>query len=404
MSAHTTGGAARPLIALTVGDPAGIGPETVAAALARPELRERMALLVIGPEALRPRTVPRLMGDAEAAPDLDAGLAGGSGPGHGAGADARARRPLPEAAVRAARAVADVAWLATPGPTQWSLGEVQASCGAAAVAALEAGHRYALAGAVDALVTAPVNKAALHLAGTRVEGQTELLARWCEVTRYEMIGMAGALRVMLLTRHMPLVAAIEAAREAALPGGLLERHVALFDEALRALVGIDRPRLAVAGLNPHAGEGGILGRDELERFAPAVARARASGFDVAGPVSPDAVFYEALQGRYDGVLALYHDQAFIPLKLLSNGRGVTVIAGLPYLRLSPMHGTAFDIAGQGLADPTNLIEALHRAADFVARRGGAAGLGSGGGAPGGALDGAPDSAPGGAPGGAPGSR
>lgn len=319
----------RPRIALTVGDPAGIGPETVFAALARPEVRAQASLVVVGPEALRPVDVPRYV--ASAPPD-------------------------------------DVAWSATEGPERWAMGEVQPSCGAAAVAALRRAHELALAGAVDAVVTAPVNKAALHAAGTRVEGQTELLASWSGATRYEMIGIAGALRVMLLTRHMPLADALVAVRNACETGGQLEGHLALFDEALRGLMGIVRPRIAVAGLNPHAGEGGILGRDEVEHIAPAVARARATGLDVSGPISPDAVFHDALRGRYDGVLALYHDQAFIPLKLLAEGRGVTLIAGLPYLRLSPMHGTAFDIAGRGLADPTNLVEALLRAAELVQRR------------------------------------
>ena len=319
----------RPRIALTVGDPAGIGPETVFAALERPEVRARASLVVIGPEALRPAEVPRFV------------------PGG---------RPR------------EVEWSATEGPERWVMGEVQASCGAAAVAALRRAHELALAGTVDAVVTAPVNKAALHAAGTHVEGQTELLASWCGTTRYEMIGIAGALRVMLLTRHMPLADALVAVRRACEVGGQLEAHVALFDEALRGLMGVAAPRIAVAGLNPHAGEGGILGRDELDYIGPSVARSRAAGFDVSGPSSPDAVFHEALHGRYDGVLALYHDQAFIPLKLIAGGRGLTVIAGLPYLRLSPMHGTAFDIAGKGLADPTNLVEALLRAAELVARR------------------------------------
>jgi 4-hydroxythreonine-4-phosphate dehydrogenase len=319
----------RPRIALTVGDPAGIGPETVFAVLARPEVRARTSLVVIGPDALRPADVPRFAPGA---------------------------RP------------SDVAWSATEGPERWAMGEVQASCGAAAVAALRRAHELALAGAVDAIVTAPVNKAALHASGTHVEGQTELLASWCGATRYEMIGIAGTLRVMLLTRHMPLADALVAVRRACVAGGQLEGHLALFDEALRGLLGIAAPRIAVAGQNPHAGEGGILGRDELDYIAPAVERARATGLDVSGPISPDAVFHDALHGRYDGVLALYHDQAFIPLKLLADGRGVTVIAGLPYLRLSPMHGTAFDIAGRGVADPTNLVEAVLRAADFVMRR------------------------------------
>ncbi len=320
---------ALPHLAITVGDPAGIGPEVTAKALALPEVRAAATYTVIGPAALA--------------------------------------RPVLAAAP-------GVAWLDCAGPERFEYGAVQAECGAAAVAALSVAHGLALRGAVDAIVTAPVNKAALHAAGTKVEGQTELLASWCGATRYEMIGIAGALRVMLLTRHMPLSEALARACAAAAPGGGLEEHLALFDEALRGLLGIAAPRIALAGLNPHAGEGGLLGMEELEFFAPAVVRARARGLDVAGPVSPDAVFAKARAGRYDGVLALYHDQAFIPLKLVAGDRGVTVIAGLPYLRLSPMHGTAFDIAGPfdgaegGRADPTNMAEALLQAADFAARR------------------------------------
>jgi 4-hydroxythreonine-4-phosphate dehydrogenase len=318
----------RPTLALTVGDPAGIGPELVRHALHDAALAARMRLVVVGPRAVRNAVDPELRGDLRG----------------------------------------DHRWEETDGPDAWHMGEVQASCGAAAAAALRRAHELALAGDVDAVVTAPVNKAALHAAGVCVEGQTELLAAWCGVERYEMIGIAGALRVMLLTRHLPLADAITDVRVACAPGGKLEDHLALFDESLRGLFGEPAPRLAVAGLNPHAGEGGILGRDELELIAPAVVRARTRGLDVTGPVSPDAVFIDASHGRYDGVLAMYHDQAFIPLKLLAASKGITVIAGLPYLRLSPMHGTAFDIAGRGLADPTNLVEALERAATLAQRR------------------------------------
>jgi 4-hydroxythreonine-4-phosphate dehydrogenase len=211
---------------------------------------------------------------------------------------------------------------------------------------------------VDALVTGPVSKEALHLAGERVEGQTELLGRWCGVTRFEMLAVAGGLRVLLLTRHMPLVEAIARVTTA----GALD-HLRLLDEGLRGL-GIDRPRLALAGLNPHAGENGLLGREDDAILRPAVHAARAEGLQVDGPVSPDAVFLLASRGRYDGVLALYHDQAFIPIKLLSEDGGVTVILGLPYVRVSPVHGTAFDLAGTGRASPANLVAAIRRAADW----------------------------------------
>jgi 4-hydroxythreonine-4-phosphate dehydrogenase len=301
-----------PLIALTVGDPAGIGPELARAVLAQPGANRR--LVVVGPQVCRPEGVP----------EFDPALA--------------------------------ASWFVTEGPGDFDLGRAQASCGRAALAALRAGVDLVHGGPADALVTGPVCKQALHMAGEPVEGQTELLARWAGAQRFEMIGLAGDLRVMLLSRHLPLREAVAAV--ATEP--ILDR-LRLFDGALRQR-GFERPRLAVAGLNPHAGEGGVLGHEEGDLLAPAVAAARAEGLDVSGPRSPDTVFLEGSQGRWDGVLALYHDQAFVPLKLLSAGRGLTWIAGLPYLRLSPVHGTAFDLAGTGRADATNLRHAVETAA------------------------------------------
>jgi len=319
---------ARPLLALTVGDPAGIGPEIALAALRDARVRAAARLIVIGPRALRPADVPAL-----------------------------AREDLAQAG--------DTTWLESPGPERWEMGRVQSACGAAALAALRTGHELAFAGRVDGLVTAPVSKAALHAAGERCEGQTELLGRWSGVERFEMVAIAGALRVMLLTRHMPLAAALaEVTTERVLD------HLRLFDETLRGL-GLARPRLALAGLNPHAGEGGLLGSEDGEILAPAVAAARAEGIEVSGPHSPDAVFLGALDGRHDGVLALYHDQALIPVKLVARGEGLTLIAGLPYLRVSPAHGTAFDIAGKGLASPGNLVAAVLQTAEWARARVGA---------------------------------
>jgi 4-hydroxythreonine-4-phosphate dehydrogenase len=312
-----------PLIALTAGDPAGIGPEIALAALRDEAVLREARLVVLGPGSLRPQDVRPI--------EADAGL----------------------------DAIEHAAWIDTGEHGGWKTGVVQESAGASALASLRRGHELALARRVDALVTAPVNKEALHLAGERVEGQTELLGRWCGVTRFEMMALAGQLCVMLLTRHMPLKVALSRVTTA----GVLDRLL-LFDESLKRF-GNARPRLALAGLNPHAGEHGILGSEEGEILAPAAEEARARGLDVEGPLSPDTVFLAASRGAYDGVLALYHDQAFIPIKLLAEDGGVTVIAGLPYLRVSPVHGTAFDIAGQGRANPANLIGALQRAAQWV---------------------------------------
>jgi 4-hydroxythreonine-4-phosphate dehydrogenase len=317
--------ASKPVLAVTVGDPAGIGPEIVRAALADRAARAEAHLVAVGPGSLRPADVPL----------------------------------VERSQVRETRGVA---WLDSGGPARWEMGRVQAVCGRAAIDALHAGHELALAGDVDALVNAPVSKEALHAAGEPVEGQSELLGRWCGVERFEMVAVAHKLRVMLLTRHMPLRSALQLVSEER----VLER-LRLFDEALRQW-GVARPGIALAGLNPHAGERGLLGREELEILEPAVARARGEGLDVRGPVSPDAVFLAGLRGQHDGVLALYHDQAFIPIKLASPGKALTVLAGLPYVRVSPAHGTAFDIAGKGRASPENLIAALVQAAAWAAAR------------------------------------
>jgi len=313
-----------PEIALTSGDPAGIGPEVALAAIRDARVLRVARVLVLGPGSLRPDDVP--------------------------------------AVTRPGEAVHSVSWLDTGGPASWDLGRVQASCGRAALAALERGAALAAEGTVDALVTGPVSKEALHLAGEKVEGQTQLLGRWAGVERFQMVAIAGSLRVMLLTRHLPLARALEQIT--------FERvldHLRLFHETLIDL-GFVAPRLALAGLNPHAGERGILGGEESEVLEPAVAAARAEGLGVTGPCSADTVFLRAQRGEFDGVLALYHDQAFIPVKLAAPETGLTLISGLPYLRVSPTHGTAFDIAGQSRASAENLVTALLQAAEWTGRR------------------------------------
>ncbi len=316
---------ARPLLALTVGDPAGIGPEIALAALRDETLARAVRIVAIGPAILRPAHL--------AATDLR-----------------RAEPPVGHA------------WIESAADEPWEIGRPQRSAGRAALAALRIGHDLARAGRVDALVTGPVSKEALHLAGEHVEGQTELLGRWCGVARFEMLAVAGPLRVLLLTRHMPLRRALDQITAER----VLDRLV-LLAEGLRAL-GCARPRLGLAGLNPHAGENGLLGGEEDEILRPAVQAARARDIEVEGPISPDTIFLQARAGRFDGILALYHDQAFIPIKLLSADAGVTVILGLPYLRVSPVHGTAFDIAGKGRASPANLRAALLQAGEWARLR------------------------------------
>ncbi len=319
-----------PRIALTLGDPAGIGPEIVHACLEDERVRRVARLVGIGPARWAP-------------PGVDCLRTHEAWAAHEKGA----------------------AWLVATRPQQEEhvpVGRASAAGGRVALGALRDGHDLASSGGVDALVTAPVSKEGLHAAGERVEGQTELLARWDGVDDYEMLAIAGDLRVMLLTRHLPLRDAL-----AAVTRERVVHHLGLLERAIREL-GFRRPRLALAGLNPHAGENGILGSEEGDELVPAVRDAREAGLDVTGPVSPDAVFASALGGEFDGVLALYHDQAFIPIKLAGKGRALTSIAGLSYLRVSPAHGTAFDIAGTGQASAENLVAAIEWAAERVRYR------------------------------------
>jgi len=322
------GAASRPRLALTLGDPAGIGPEIVELAVREARVRGAARLVLIGPDASLPEGVRRI-----------------------------------ERAELAGLGTEDeLVAIATPGTSGIVVGRASREAGEAALAALEVGAELATSGAVDALVTAPVCKEALHLAGEHVEGQTELLARWNEVSRYEMLAIAGEMRVMLLSRHLPLASALERVTTA----NVLD-HLRLLAETMKGL-GFEKPNLALAGLNPHAGENGLIGSEELEVLVPAVMAACEEGLRVSDPQPPDTIFIRAARGEFDAVLALYHDQAFIPLKLAGATPGIeplTTIAGLSYLRVSPAHGTAFDIAGSGAANPENLIAAVLQAAEWA---------------------------------------
>jgi 4-hydroxythreonine-4-phosphate dehydrogenase len=327
--------AARPRLVVTSGDPGGIGPELVRRALAEPGLR---------------------------------GLAEFTVTGQADGASGAAAVPV---------------------------GRPSAAGGRAAVAAVRSAVELLTAGSADALVTAPVSKEALQLAGYPWPGQTEMLASLCGASDLRVLLMAGPLRVVHVSAHRSLRRAVEAVTVVS-----VRRTIELADRFGRRLLGRP-PRIAVAGLNPHAGEGGLLG-DEDERFIrPAVEEERALGVDVAGPVSADTLFPRAAAGGADLVVAMYHDQGHIPVKLLGGGEGVAVTLGLPFLRMSPDHGAAFDIAGRGVARLGSMTAAIRAAAAAAgtAVAGGVTdgGVTDGGGAAGGGAAGGASAAGGPAP-------
>ncbi len=331
---------ARPLLAVTMGDAAGIGPEIVIKALTE----HRKAIDAVG----RAVVVGDLGALERAAHVVDRTVALRP-------ADPPFSTLLGEEAV-AVHAVGALNLLSIP------FGQVSAEAGAAAVAYLERAIDLAKAGAVDGIVTAPINKEAIHRAGVDFPGHTEILAERTGTDLYGLTLVSPDLAVVHLSTHLPLSEAI-----ALVTRERVSRFIRLTHTVGRQL-GYERPRIAVAGLNPHAGEEGLFGTEEREAIAPAVAEARSSGIDVMGPVSPDVVFLQARRGLYDLVLAMYHDQGHVAIKTMGFERGVNVTAGLPIVRTSVDHGTAFDIAGTGRADPTSLIEAFVLAARITRNR------------------------------------
>lgn len=308
-------------VAVSCGEPAGIGPEVAAKAWAA--LRGAVPFLWIGD----PRHLPPGTPWAEAEPE--------------------------EAREVAATAL-PVLRLDLAHPTDPGVPDGANAPGV--VAAIERAVALTREGRTAAVCTAPISKAALARGGFGFPGHTEFLSHLAGGARAVMMLACDALRVVPVTIHEALA---DVPRLLTAP--LIEETAAIADAALRRHWGLARPRLAVAGLNPHAGEEGRMGREEIEVIAPALDRLRARGLDVRGPLPADTLFHEAARASYDAALCMYHDQALIPIKALDFARGVNVTLGLPFLRTSPDHGTAFGIAGRGVADPTSMIEALRLA-------------------------------------------
>jgi 4-hydroxythreonine-4-phosphate dehydrogenase len=327
----------RPVLALTMGDPAGIGPEITVRALLSPEVRELARCFAIGDA--------RVLGRAMKTCGLTAPL-------H--------RITAPEA-IADREGTIDVLHQDSADPDVLEMGKVQALGGEAGYAAIRESIALAMAGRVAGVVTAPINKESLKAAKIPFIGHTEMFAEHTGAREEMTMFTISGLKIFFLTRHVSLM---EACRQIT-----QERVAKGIDKCLKALhqLGIEHPHLAVAALNPHGGEDGLFGREEIEAIKPAIASARAQGMRVSGPVPADSVFHMARIGRYDAVLSLYHDQGHIAAKMMDFEKTVSVTLGLPILRTSVDHGTAFDIAGTGKASAVSMIEAVRVAAEYAVR-------------------------------------
>ena len=332
-----------PTIAITVGDFNGIGPEVALKSIARPAVQRICTPVLVGPEEVF-RYYWR-----------KSKMAGEFQPVHGSsvvnfvGGERRRGSILLEPLAMSSGRI--------------SPGTLSRAAGLTALEALTLGVRLARTGAVDALVTAPLSKVAIHKAGSRFPGQTEILQHLTSSSKVGMVLQSPRMRVGLATIHIPIR---EVARE--ITGRLLHTKVETFRHALVQDWGIRNPKIAILGLNPHAGEQGEIGIEDEKIVTPAVTRMRSRGWNIAGPFPADGFFGSGAYRAYDLIVAMYHDQGLIPLKMQAFRTGVNVTVGLPIVRTSPDHGTAFDIAGKGVADAQSITEAIKLAVEIVHNR------------------------------------
>ena len=357
------GQSARPIIGITVGDPAGIGPEISVKAAFSSEVLACCRPLLIG-DAAGLEEECRRQGRRSLPPRLEPGA---PFPADVPGPLLLPPTPLTERTGETHRSAARFSPPPTVSPTSSDrvpieLGRAQAAAGLAAAASIETAVDLCLSGGIDAMATAPINKTSFSLAGIPFPGHTEYLAYLTGCEDFAMAFIAPRLRVALLTIHVPLCEVPRLVRQPA-----LERLIRLVDRELKGY-GISSPRLAVAGLNPHAGEGGLFGEEEQREMLPAIHSCRADAIDVSGPFPGDTLFLRAYQGEFDLVIACYHDQGLIPIKCFSFGEAVNVTLGLPLIRTSVDHGTAFDLAGRGMADASSMCAAIRLAAELARLR------------------------------------
>lgn len=339
----------RKILGITMGDPAGIGPEITVKALQDPKVYESCKPLVVGDAAILERTCRIVGADCRIHPVAD--------PGEG----------LYEPGT------IDILDMGLLKPEDFAIGQVSAAAGDAAFRYVRKVIELAMDGKVDATVTNPLNKEAMNLAGHHFSGHTEIYAYYTGTEHYTMMLAHKDLRVVHVSTHVSLREACDRVKK----DRVLE-VIRIADKACRDM-GIASPRIGVAGLNPHCGEGGLFGREEIDEITPAIEAARTAGINAQGPIPPDTIFSKALGGWYDIVVAMYHDQGHIPLKVVgfvydrekqawSAVEGVNITLGLPIIRTSVDHGTAFDQAGTGKANELSLKNAIEYAVRFAANR------------------------------------
>ena len=327
--------AQKPAIAITMGDPCGIGPEVVVKALADPWVYASCRPLVVGNIFAIERAIS-LVGLSLKVNHLEDTLAAGRDP-----------------------ATVDVVDSGNLNPEDITVGRISPQCGRAAMEWVTQAGELALAGTVAALATAPLNKEAASLAGYKSVGHMELLQELSGTKTVATMLMAKNLRVVHLTTHRSLRLACDYVKKDRILEFLQLTHDSFVDW------GIQHPIIGVAALNPHGSDGGLLGNEEAEEISPAVTAAQERGIHAIGPVPADAIFHQAIQGRYDVVLAMFHDQGHIPVKVYGFEESITANLGLPFVRTSVDHGTAFDIAGKGIASHTSMLEAIRLAVSLA---------------------------------------
>jgi 4-hydroxythreonine-4-phosphate dehydrogenase len=328
----------KPVVGITMGDASGVGPEVIAKCLSDRDLYEACSPLVIGDADV--------MGEAISIFGIDLKV--------------NAIKDPDEALFKFG--TVDVLDLDNLDIVDFVKGKISTAAGKASVEYIEKAVQLALSGKIDAIATAPISKEAVNRAGYSYPGHTEMLASFTKCEDCAMMLVSGPLRVVHVSTHVPL---LEACRRVTMPNVL--RTILITNESMKRL-GFRSPKIAVAGINPHAGEGGLFGKEEIQEISPAVMEARNRGIDVSGPYPADTIFLRASRGEFDVVVAMFHDQGHIAVKMLGLEEGINITIGLPVVRTSVDHGTAYDIAWKGVADPRSMKKAVKAAAEMASRK------------------------------------